>query len=856
MRAKAVLTGILALCAALAGGASAQDAAGDEQAQQQAAQAAESAPEGTPEPSAAEAQPAAAESAPAQVDLAEAQSETPPSEAPPPESRPPESAETAAAAVPVIPVPEKPSVAPPPLVEAGAQQLDEIVVTAQKRVQRLVDVPINVSSVSGDDVRRARIEQVRDVAGYIPNVDIKEQVPGAIPVVAIRGVGLDDFSSTNSPAAGVYVDQVTLSSLALMSFDLYDIERIEVLKGPQGTLYGRNSTAGAINVLSAKATTGERAGYFKAGAGTYKTNDLEGMFNLPLGDFLAVRVAGKMIRQGKGFWNSRLQGNDPPNNMQPLLGGLPALGGVPPMRQRDTSGEPVQRDIGKRDILLGRVRLGWEATPYLSLDLKVEGQRQRSEMGQPEMFGTFCDQGSQPIDPDHCTDSMGYSDTDRNPYEGDWRGDFPYTIDQIGQTLIADWDLGWADFSSVTGHIALDRFFHIDVDGQPGDAFDFFQADQVDQWTQELRLGGEGDLGAWLAGAFWSTDTIVVDTDGRHENAIPNEYSHIDADQETKSTAVFGNMDWKLWQGVSLVTGLRYTQEGRDYAGGSTWTVPVPGTISNTWIDSSIRDTNWSWKLGLNYAPGRASLLYANVSKGVKSGGYFSGVTTDNAQLTPYRPEKLVAYEIGAKLQGPLMLNVSAFWYDYTDVQVFMRSRTAPVQLVGNVEEARAYGLDAEALWRGWEGLTVQLGLGLLRTRLGEFTDPSGSPVPGSQPTVIPAGNKLANAPELTFNGMARYELPLFGGDTVAALQYDTHYADAVFKEATNDPLIAGEAYWVHNARLSLAPAERNWELAAWCRNLTDERYVVQGLDVKGFYFGNRNYNAPRTAGVELSVHF
>ncbi|MFP5304429.1 MAG: TonB-dependent receptor [Gammaproteobacteria bacterium] len=303
-------------------------------------------------------------------------------------------------ALPAEPAPARPS----PLIE-------EVVVTAQKREQRLVDVPINVSSLSGGDIRKVKIEQVRDIAGYIPNVDIKEQVPGAIPVVSIRGVGLDDFSSTNSPAAGIYVDQVPLSSLALMSFDLYDMERIEVLKGPQGTLYGRNSTAGAINVLSA-APTQERAGFLKAGYGDYKSYDLEAMLNQPLSDGFALRFAGKLIRQDEGFWKSRLDAEDEG-------GAAPGLPLPPVSGGQDSSAEPIKRDIGKRDILLGRVRAGWDALDTLRVDLKLEGLRQRSELGQPEFFGSLCAPGSEPIDPDNCTDALGYSDTDRDPYRGD-----------------------------------------------------------------------------------------------------------------------------------------------------------------------------------------------------------------------------------------------------------------------------------------------------------------------------------------------------------------------------------------------------------------------------------------------------
>jgi iron complex outermembrane recepter protein len=751
--------------------------------------------------------------------------ETPPAEAPPP--------------VATIPVETGEAAAP------DATELEAITVTAQKRVQRLTDVPINVSAVTRDDVHNVRIEQVRDLASYITNVDIKEQVPGAIPVVTIRGVGLDDFSSTNSPAAGIYVDQVTLSSLALMSFDLYDVERIEVLKGPQGTLYGRNSTAGAVNVLTG--TPGmNREGYVKAGYGTYQTADLEGMFNLPIGDTLAVRIAGKMIKQDEGYWESRRTEDE----------AYAGPGNYP-------TTDPVVRDIGLRDVLSGRVRAAWQPIDTVTVDLKVESLRQRSEMGQPEMFGTAPRPSGSgtcvPIDPANCADFLGYSDDDFDPYVGDYRGAFPYDIDQTAETLLVDWDLGFGTLSSVSGHVDFERFFHIDVDATPADQFDFLQGDTVQQVTQELRLAGTTGLGDWLGGVFYGDDTITVDTDGRHQDLIPGETSTIAADQDTTSWAAFANMDWKLGafadalEKFTVTTGLRYTDETRDYVGGTTWTVVIPGTLDNTFEDSSIDDQNWSWKAGLNFKPASAQLVFLNVSKGVKSGGYFAGVTNAQNQLEPYLPEELTAYEVGYKLAGPLSINTSAFYYDYRDKQTFMRAGGAAAQYIGNVDKAETKGFDFEASWRALEGLTLAGGFGILDTWMGGFVGPTDADMDGNGDPV-PAGNQLPNSPELTWLAKVRYELPI--GSWLAAAQADAHYSDAAFKEATNDPLIKSGEYTVMNARLAFLPVARNWEFALWGRNITDEQYVVQGLDIATFALGNRNYNAPQTFGAELAWNF
>jgi iron complex outermembrane receptor protein len=777
-----------------------------------------------------------------------------PAPAPAPESEPPSTEAAAAAAgeaeLAVVTLPEQ---APAP--EADTQ-FDVVEVTAQKRVQSLVDVPINVNTLDRDDIQKVRIEQVRDVMGYVPNVDIKEQVPGAIPVVTIRGVGLDDFSSTNSPAAGIYVDGVPLTSLALMSFDLYDMERLEVLKGPQGTLYGRNSNAGAINVLTARPNLGATEGYVRAGYGSYQAKDLEGAYNLPLGDTFAVRLAAKWIQQDEGLWNSRTGEAEPYNGDNSTY----------------TSDRPVVRTVGARDIQLARARVAWEPLSHLALDFKVDYLKQRSEMGQPEFWGASCAPGSQPIDPDNCSDlsnggqGNGYKDTDRDPYTGDWRGEFPYHVDQLAETLTVDYDFGWATLTSVTGHIDFERYFHIDVDGTPSEQFEFFQSDTVEQLTQELRLGGDTDFGYWLAGLFASADTATVDTPGRHGDLLPAQTSQILANQDTDGRGVFGNMDWKLgtlWSALdrfTLTTGLRWSHETRAYVGGTTWAYEVcfaPGAcvIENTHEDSSIEDSSVSWKAGLNFKPTAATLIYAHASEGTKSGGYFSGVTTNARQLEPYLPEELTAYEIGAKLAGAIALNASVFQYDYKNLQTFMRDGTAPVQFVGNIPEAEIRGADFDATLRVLDGLMVIAGVGLLESTLGAFVGPDG-PDADSDPDQHPAGNRAANAPEFTWNLLARYELPLFETGLGIALQADAKYADEMYKEATNDPLIKSEPYTIYNARASLLDMGRTWEFALWGRNLTDELYVVQGVDIAFFGMGNRNYNAPTTYGAELIWRF
>jgi iron complex outermembrane receptor protein len=730
-----------------------------------------------------------------------------------------------------------------PAAGSAATGDEEIVVTAQRRAQRLTDVPLSITALPSQLIEETRISQIENLATAVPNVDIKEQVPGAIPVVTIRGIGLDDFSSTNSPSAGVYVDEVPLASISLMSNEIYDLERIEVLKGPQGTLYGRNSTAGAVNIITARPQN-EFAARFAAGYGNFETFDAEGFVNVPLGDTLAARISARTVQQGEGYWRSRL---------------LP------------------DETIGERNIITGRAQLRWRPSADVDVNLKVEGLRSRSELGQPEFFGTIA-RGSFPpvpcapvlagrIDNTQCSDFFGYTDTDGDPFLGDWARDAIYDVDAWDATLRIEAGLGGGiTLRSISGYRWQDRSFDIDSDATPARQVDFVQNDTIEQFTQEVHLAGRTGIAEWLVGAFYSHDHVTVFTPGNLLDLFVTQVE-INADQSTDSVAGFANVEWHFDDRLSLITGLRLTWEQRDYVGGTTDLNPfgfsflcgpaglcapgVPGPVALTFRDDSISDTNLTGRIALEFHPMPDSLLYASVSRGRKSGGFFAGITTDNRALIPYRPETLTAYEVGGRAylaNRTVLLNGSLFYYDYDDVQSFVRDDggAVPVQRLNNIDHARVYGADLDLTWRPVTGLELFGGIGLLDTRLSAFNTQAGN---------IPAGNELPNAPHFTFTGRARYEFPITTGLKASVLG-TAHYSDPVFKDAANDPLIRADSWWVFDARVAFGAADDRWEIAFWGRNLSDNQHVVQGLDVAALGFGNRNYNAPRTYGVTGTIRF
>ena len=707
---------------------------------------------------------------------------------------------------------------------AAAQEpagVENVVVTAEKTTESILNVGINVTAISGADLRASRVATPTDLATQIPNVDVKTNIPGAQQIITVRGVGLDDFSSTNNSSVGVYVDDVFLASFAEMDFNFYDLERVEVLKGPQGTLYGRNSTAGAINVISARPSLDGFEGRISAGYGNFETFDAEAMLNIPVSDDLALRFSGKTVQQGEGYWYSRV----------------------------------LHRDLGRQDVFLGRGQALWTPNADWTVLLKVEGESNHSEIGVGKFFGTIPLTAAPCPDfgnPSHCVNAHLYTDTTKDPFTGDWNHTAPYHVNQINGTLHVEGDLGWAQLTSVTGLINFKREFYIDADAAPTRDAEFDQNDHVNQFSEELRLNGTVDRLDWLAGAYYSHDHVHSFTPGTLIDLLGVNV-FIQSRQTTRSAAAFGQVKYTLTDQLNITGGLRYTSEDRAYVGGTNLLFG-PFIVGSTFINAKIHDRNWSWRGALNWKPDEQTLFYVSISRATKSGGFFNGITTVNAALAPYKPEELTDYEAGVKAQlldNRLYLDGSVFYYDYTDLQAQTFTNVGAVSLIklSNIHKARIYGLDLGATWMPVAGLTLRGGIGLLHTRLGAFPFAT-----AFGPVINPAGNRLPDAPNTTFSGLARYEHAVLG-DFVGALQFEGHYASDSYKEALNLPYLFTNANWVFDGRVSIATQDEGWELALWGKNIFDEQHVVQATD-DGIGMGYRIFNAPRTIGVTLSHHF
>lgn len=708
--------------------------------------------------------------------------------------------------------------------------LEEVVVTAQKKSQSIMDVGITMSILDEEAIKDSRIEKTTDVVQFTSNTSVKEQIPGLMPIVTIRGVGLNDYNAANSPTTGVYIDEVPLSSLALMSSEYIDLASIEVLKGPQGTLYGRNATAGALSFRTASPSFDSFYSTVNFGVANYESREIDAVVNAPVNDEVALRLAVKALKQDEGYWFNR----------------------------------ETNRDVGSRDELSGRAQVLWRIDEDTDLLVKFESQKNDNELGSAEFWGVLPTPGSTdcPGSPS-CANPLGYSDPDGDPFKGDWSIDPEYELNQRALTVRLEHDLGFAELTGVTGFIDFDRKYGSDVDAGPIAAIEFYNSDDVKQRSTEWRLSGETDALDWQVGVFWAIDEVETQYSG--DLGLFNTTSVSRSEQKASSKAVFANLDWALNEQWSVITGLRVASERKEIVGNHYDEVSRPGgsllsgaafgsaPVTLAFLDDSVSDTSLEWKLGINRTLGENALLFASVSQGTKSGGFFTGAASNQQQLLPYDSETLRAYEVGIKgalVDTALSFEAALFYYDYQDVQTFIADNSGPVlvQRLSNVDSADIYGADLALTWKPelLEGLTLSSNVGILRSELSEFA--------GAAAGLIPKGNDMPDAPELTMQLGANYQRQI-SQDLELSASVDSRYQGASYRDAANDPLLESDSYWLTNANVKLTIAG-GWEISVWGKNITDKRYLSQGFNQSSLGNGYRVYGSPRTYGLTFRKHF
>lgn len=736
--------------------------------------------------------------------------------------------------------------------------VDDIVVTAQKRSERVQDVPITIQVLTRRDTQKLGVKSTTDIAQFVPNVTIG--LPGGVgnqPVIVIRGIGVNDFNANNSGPNGLYLDEVYLSAPAVQSSPVFDVERIEVLKGPQGTLFGMNTSGGAISLTTVKPSDAFSADA-SAEVSSYGTVRLEGALGGPILDGVDGRLA--VVRTtSDGFMHNLL----------------------------------LDRRENGVDNLAIRGALRFEPAGNFSLLVNAHWNRVDNRPAEYRHIGTFAP-GTQgdpaptvcsvaQTNAGRCVDLFGYG-TPAGFYDGQFNRSAHLRLNNIGGFVRAEYDLKNIVLTSLSSVETSTKRFPEDSDASPDRLLEIDP--NVDSWTytQEFRASlntprFKASAGVYGLYEILKQDQILrlfQDFDKYGGFGVPagpgsgDFIASIISDrsrQRTKSYAAYAQADYRLLPRLQLTLGGRISKQDRsfDYVGDAavqdggqdSYTPPIP--TAN--VSRSESNTAFSYRVALNYQPVQDIHACASIASGYKAalfnGGFLSTVPAEiDLQLQPVRPERVTAYEAGIKaglFDRRLTIDASLFYNDYHDLQVYVLvpgvAGGLPVSVLDNAPQAHTEGLDLSIAARPFRGLTINGQLGLLRTRLDTFVADRDVSAPDY------SGNRLPLAPRTSGLVSVDYQHPLFGG--VVDLTYAGSYKGQQFFDVSNDPYASQDGYWIHDARISFSPHGGRFEIAAYVRNFTDRQYYAYKFNLtQPLGFIQAIVGTPRSAGLQLTARF
>lgn len=741
-------------------------------------------------------------------------------------------------------------------VSSTPDELTTVVVTAQRRVQDIQTVPVTVQAFTARDLDTLGLRWTSDLGEVIPNVDILlPNGTGNQPLVVIRGIGLNDANSNNSGPNGMYADEVYLSSPESQTLQMFDLDRVEVLKGPQGTLYGRNASGGAINFISAKPTD-QLSGNVDVDYSSFETVRLEGAVSGPLAPDLLGRFA-YLQNYSQGYGHNYLTGDH----------------------------ENGANNDAMRGILL------YKGVQDLTLTFNVHGSHVDNRPTEYRNYGTLVPgtQGSASptvcsvaaVYAGQCVNIFGYG-TPANFWSGSYDRQGHLKVTSIGSSIRADYHPGSVTFTSLTAFEHNQKVHPEDSDQSPNRILEITWGAENSTFTQEFRASQNEKNYNWVAGLYYLHETLtqnqplqfLLDFDQFGAFGVPpgpgagdgTAFQFFDhAHQVTDAPAAYGQGDLTITENTRITLGGRFTYERRRFKydgtqenqeGGENQFGPLMTIADST---QTVNHSNASWRAGLNYDVAKDILAYASIATGFKSadfnGGFIMGTPQQVARLlVPAEPEHVTSYEIGWKssfIDHRLIFNVAAFYNDYRDLQIYtlIPNPSGPINVLDNAQKAHTEGIDAEFIARPFAGFTASIQLGLLSTRLDDY-------VSNRDPAQIDfTGNRLAYAPHTSAAITLDYKHP--AGPGVVELQYTASYKSFQYYDSSNDPYIAQSAYWLQNARASYTFGDSRWEIAGYGRNLANTHYSVGNFDgTSPFGFIQYIVGQPRWFGGEVNYHF
>jgi iron complex outermembrane receptor protein len=725
-------------------------------------------------------------------------------------------------------------------------QLQEVIVTGSRRLENLRDVPVSVSAIKGEalDTYNASGQDVRALSGRVPSLNIESDFGRTFPRFYIRGLGNTDFDLNASQPVGLVYDEVVQESPILKGFPVFDVEQVEVLRGPQGTLFGRNSPAGVMKFDSAK--PGKKFdGYANIGTGRWKGMNVEAAVNTPLGSDWSLRAAVLMQRQDDRVFNPR---------------------------------PDAEKELEGYSDVAARVQAAYQNGSFYGL-FKLQG---RDYKGSATTFrANIIKRGT--------NDLVDGFDASQYPTDG-----FnSQTLKSTGLSARLRWDLGGVTLHYITGFDKAKFYSRGDVDGGFGSRFGGipdgprfpgqpsvipFDAQTADglpnlkQTTQEFRVqSSTKDALQWIGGLYFFRETLQVDSfnfdsfapgDPQNGYAVQN--------QSSRSWAVFGSINYAVTPALKLRAGLRYTDDSKEFVGSRTQT-PFGGNNVGP-LRAKPEDTNTSWDLGANYTVDKDVSLFARVATGYRAPS-IQGRVLFGDTISVANSEKALSFEAGIKadfFDKAARLSATVFKFEVKDLQLTAGSGSVNQNRLVNANKAVGQGIEVDAqaiLSRNW---LTSLGLSYNDTEIKDpnlFVAPCGNanfqfleantgctvlnragPVAG---TVLIGGNPLPRAPKWVVNWTLKYSTEIAGGDLYVL-------TDWAYKDKYNMFLYSAKEYTAKSAlegglRVGYGWNSGKYEVAFYSRNITNNQQVVAAID-----FNNLTgiINEPRNFGVQFKASF
>ena len=723
----------------------------------------------------------------------------------------------------------------------GARRhLREIIVTATRRAEPAQDVGMALTAVSGQEAQSLRLQQPLDLSILDPSLSTMNAQTDSTPLFLLRGIGLDDFNNNNSSGVGIYVDGVFASFPGFLTGALYDLSRVEILKGPQGTLYGKNTDGGAINLISAQPTDNP-SGYLDVSYSRWNTVEATGAVSGPLTRWIKARLAATTISQGEGYQTDITTG----------------------------------AKYGKLDRGGARAIFDMRLSGTTDLNVNVHWIYDHSTPSSPSTPNV------EALIPPQTFPTAGLMDSP----PGGTRvrvGGLPLYKDDIGAGTVDTLNVRLAAFT-LTSISAYDYFSDHSLDnydGYPAADNNWTKNFQQWQWSQELRLTSKtGGVVNWVIGAIYSQNEYR-DRDALDWTFVYGLASYMTQGglavtaqnmvQRQQSAGVYANADTRITSRLTLVTGLRYSHDIASFDGvtidptglltyaANGFNGPViPNTVLAA-LDESRSNRNVSYRVGLNYRVEPRILLYGSVATGYKGGIYYGQPAQVQVDWGYVKPERNLTRELGIKsrlLEDTLQADVDVFDSVISNRQSSLSLWAGPVGTqpliagLGNVPQSRVDGIEAEMDWRPVPGLTIHLAATRLDARVTEtLTNDNGLALY----TPVRVGQMLPDAPNLAASYWIRYERPIFH-TLVGHIQVDDRYVTDIHPYL-GDPTTFGHGDDM-GARIGVGSPNRGWDVSLWSTNITDTRpmtYAFAGSEGQRVSF----YQKPRSVGVEFRYHF